>query len=112
MKPILFPSGSSRGPQSRTSASTPLDARDSHRNRTIWHARIVLATTGLHLAQFRHKHRPLAKAVDYAELFIYDEAQQEAALSDIAILGALPRKCLLLRSCSFLRCYLGQPLAK
>ena len=85
------------GPQSRTSASTPLDARDSDHNHTIWHARIVLATSGLHLAQFRHKHRPLAKAVDYAELFIYDEAQQEAALSDIAILGALPRKCLLLR---------------
>ena len=85
------------GPQSRTSASTPLDARDSDRNHTIWNARLVLATTGLHLAQFRHKHRPLAKAVDYAELFIYDEAQQEAAFSDIAILGALPRKCLLLR---------------
>ena len=85
------------GPQSRTSASTPLDARDSDRNHTIWNARLVLATTGLHLAQFRHKHRPLAKAVDYAELFIYDEAQQEAALSDIAILAALPRKCLLLR---------------
>ena len=84
------------GSQSRTSASTPLDARDSDRNHTIWHARIVLATTGLHLAQFRHKHRPLAKAVDYAELFIHDEAQQEVAL-DIAILGALPRKCLLLR---------------
>ena len=49
------------------------------------------------LAQFRHKHRPLAKAVDYAEIFIYDEAQQEAALSDIAILGVLSRKCLLLR---------------
>ena len=77
-------------PQSRTSASTPLDARDSDRNHTIWNARLVLATTGLHLAQFRHKHRPLAKAVDYAEIFIYDEAQQEAALSDIAILGALP----------------------
>ena len=84
------------GPQSRTSASTPLDARDSDRNHTIWNARLVLATTGLHLAQFRHKHRPLAN-VDYAELFIYDEAQQEAALSDVAILGALPRKCLLLR---------------
>ena len=40
------------GPQSRTSASTPLDARDSDRNHTIWNARIVLATTGLHLAQF------------------------------------------------------------
>ena len=85
------------GPQSRTSASTPLDAQDSDRNHTIWNARLVLATTGLHLAQFRHKHRPLAKAVDYAELFIYDEAQKEAALSDIAIVGALPRKCLLLR---------------
>ena len=85
------------GPQSHTSASTPLDAQDSDRNHTIWNARLVLATTRLHLAQFRHKHRPLAKAVDYAEIFIYDEAQQEAALSDIAILGALPRKCLLLR---------------
>ena len=85
------------GPQSRTSASTPLDARDSDRNHSIWNARLVLAATGLHLAQFRHKHRPLAKAVDYAEIFIYDETQQEAALRDIAILGALPRKCLLLR---------------
>ena len=56
-----------------------------------------MATTGLHLAQFRQPHRPLAKAVDYADLFIYDEAQQEAALSDLAILGALPRKCLVLR---------------
>ena len=37
------------GPQSRTSASTPLDARDSDRNHTIWNARLVLATTGLHL---------------------------------------------------------------
>ena len=35
--------------------------------------------------------------VDYADLFICDEAQQEAALSDLAILGALPRKCLVLR---------------
>ena len=63
----------------------------------MWHAKLVLATTGLHLAQFRHKHRPRAKAVDYADIFIYDEAQQEAALSDLAILGALPRKCLVLR---------------
>ena len=46
------------GPQSRASVSTPLDARDSDRNHTIWNARLVLATTGLHLAQFRHKHRP------------------------------------------------------
>lgn len=30
--------------------------------------------------------------VDHAELFIYDEVQQEAALGDIAILGALPRE--------------------
>ena len=50
------------GPQSRTSASTPLDARDSDCNHTIWNARLVLATTGLHLAQFRHKHRPLPKS--------------------------------------------------
>ena len=35
--------------------------------------------------------------MDYADLFIYDEAQQEAALSDLAILAALPRKCLVLR---------------
>ena len=59
--------------------SASYDARDSDRNHTIWN-RLVLATTGLHLAQFRHKHRLLAKAVDYAELFIYDELQQEAAL--------------------------------
>ena len=84
-------------PQSRTSEGTPLDARDTDRNPNVWHAKLVLATTGLHLAQFRHKHRPLAKAVDYADIFIYDEAQQEAALSDLAILGALPRKCLILR---------------
>ena len=38
-----------------------------------------------------------ATSTGYAEIFICDEAQQEAALSDIAILGALPRKCLLLR---------------
>ena len=84
-------------PQARASAPTPLDARDADRNSQIWNARLVLATTGLHLAQFRHKNRPLANAGDYAELFIYDEAQQESALSDAAILGALPRKCLLLR---------------
>ena len=41
-------------PQVRTSDGTPLDARDTDRN---WHAKLVLATTGLHLAQFRHKHR-------------------------------------------------------
>ena len=84
-------------PQARTSESTDLDARDTDRNQQIWNAKLVLATTGLHLAQFRQQHRPLGKAVDYAELFIYDE--QEAALSDLAILGALPRnrKCLVLR---------------
>ena len=84
-------------PQARTSEGTPLDARDTDKNQHVWHAKLVLATTGLHLAQFRHKHRPLAKAVDYADIFIYDDAQQEAALSDLAILGALPRKCLVLR---------------
>ena len=83
--------------QARTSESTDLDARDPDKNQQIWNAKLVLATTGLHLAQFRQPHRPLAKAVDYADLFIYDEAQQEAALSDLAILGALPRKCLVLR---------------
>ena len=83
--------------QARTSESTDLDACDTDKNQQIWHAKLVLATTGLHLAQFRQPHRPLAKAVDYADLFIYDEAQQEAALSDLAILGALPRKCLVLR---------------
>ena len=83
--------------QARTSESTDRDARDTDKNQQIWNAKLVLATTGLHLAQFRQPHRPLAKAVDYADLFIYDEAQQEAALSDLAILGALPRKCLVLR---------------
>ena len=73
------------------------------------------------------KHRPLAKAVDHAKIFIYDEAQQEAALSDIAIVGALPRKCLFLRlgdlrrrqaarslsasSKKFVPCVMGFPLA-
>ena len=28
----------------------------------------------MHLAQFRHQYRPLVKAVDYAELFVNDEA--------------------------------------
>ena len=83
--------------QARTSESTDLDTRDTDKNQQIWNAKLVLATTGLHLAQFRQPRRPLAKAVDYADLFIYDEAQQEAALSDLAILGALPRKCLVLR---------------
>ena len=83
--------------QARTSESTNLDARDTDKNQQIWHAKLVLATKRLHLAQFRQPHRPLAKAVDYADLFIYDEAQQEAALSDLAILGALPHKCLVLR---------------
>ena len=49
------------------------------------------------ILRFRQPHRPLAKAVDYADLFIYNQAQQEAALSDPAILGALLRKCLALR---------------
>ena len=35
--------------------------------------------------------------MDYTDLFICDKAQQEAALSDLAILGALSRKCLVLR---------------
>ena len=84
--------------QARTSESTNLHGRDTDKNHQIWHAKLVLATTGLHLAQFRQPRRPLAKAgVDYADLFIYDEAQQEAALSDLATLGALPRKCLVLR---------------
>ena len=83
--------------QARTSESTDLDARDTDKNQQIWNAKLVVATTGLHLAQFRQPHRPLAKAVDYADLFIYDEAQQEAALSDLAILDALPRNCLVLR---------------
>ena len=68
------------GPEARTT-------RDSDRNRTIWSARLVLATTGLHLAQFRHKHRPLAKAVDYAEIFSCDEAQQEPKVT-----AALPQE--------------------
>ena len=79
--------------QARTSESTNLDARDTDKNQQIWHAKLVLATTGLHLAQFRQPHRLLAKAVDYVDLFICDEAQQEAALSDLAIRRALPRKC-------------------
>ena len=80
----------------RTSESTNLDARDTDKNQQIWHAKLVLATTGLHLAQFRQPHRPLAKVMDYADLFIHDEAQQEAALSDLASLE-LSRKCLVLR---------------
>ena len=83
--------------QARSGPSTPLDARDRDDNEVVFNAKLVLATTGVHLAQFRHRHRPLAKAVDYAELFIYDEAQQEASVSNVTILGALPRKCLVLR---------------
>ena len=49
--------------QARTSESTNLDARDTDKNQQIWHAKLVLATTGLHLAQFLQPHRPLAKAV-------------------------------------------------
>ena len=47
-------------PQARTSEGTPLDARDTDKNQQVWHAKLVFATTRLHLAQFRHKHRPLA----------------------------------------------------
>ena len=79
--------------QARCTKGTPLDARDTARNHTIWNARLVLATTGLHLAQFRHRHRPLTQAIDYAELFIYDEAQQEAALGDVAPQGLAPLAC-------------------
>ena len=87
----------SAGSQVRSGPSTPLDARDRDDNEVVFNAKLILATTGLHLAQFRHQHRPLAKAVDYAEVFVYDEAQQEASVSDVTILGALPRKCLVLR---------------
>ena len=83
--------------QARSGAGTQLDARDRDDNHTVFNAKLILATTGLQVAQFRHRHRPLEKAVDYAELVIYDEAQQEASMSDVTILGALPRKCLLLR---------------
>ena len=61
-------------------------------NHVIWEAKLVLAT-GLHLSQFRHDH-PLGEAVECAELFICGEAQEEASVSDVAILGALRRKCL------------------
>ena len=84
-------------PQARTSEGTSLDARNTDKNPQVWSVKLVLATTGLHLAQFRHKHRLLTKAVDYADIFIYDEAQQEATLGDLTILGALSRKCLVLR---------------
>ena len=81
------------GLQARTSVPTPIDARDTDRNSSS-------ACSGHHRpapAQFRHWHRPLAEAVEYAKLFIYDETQQESALSDVTILGGLPRKCLLMR---------------
>ena len=87
----------SAGSQARSGPGTSLDARDRDDNHTVFNAKLILATTGLHLAQFRHRHRPLEKAVDYAELLIHDEAQQEASMSDVTILGALPRKCLVLR---------------
>ena len=35
--------------QARTSESTNLDARDTDKNQQVWHAKLVLATTGLHL---------------------------------------------------------------
>ena len=76
--------------QARTSESTDLDARDTDKNQQIWNAKLVLATTGLHLAQFRQPHRPLAKAVDYADLFIYDEAQQELPSVILPSLGPFP----------------------
>ena len=46
--------------QARTSESTDLNTRDTDKNQQIWNAKLVLATTGLHLAQFRQPHRPLA----------------------------------------------------
>ena len=85
------------GSQARSSTDTRLDAFDRGDNHTGYNAKLILATTGLHLAHFRHRFRPLEKAVDYAELFIHDEAQKEASVSDVTILGALPRKCLVLR---------------
>ena len=62
------------GSQANSADGTPLHARDSDGNDVIWSARLVLATTGLHLSQFRREHRPLSQAVDYADLSIYDEA--------------------------------------
>ena len=78
----------SSGSQARSGAGTQLDARDRDDNHTVFNAKLILATTGLHLAQFRHRHRPLEKAVDCAELVICDEVQQEASMSDVTILGA------------------------
>ena len=52
-------------PQARTSEGTPFGARNTDKNQHVWHVKLVLATTKLHLAQFRHKHCLLAKAVDY-----------------------------------------------
>ena len=37
--------------------------------------------TGLHLAQLTQPRRPPANAIDYAELFIYDEAHQETSVA-------------------------------
>ena len=34
-----------------------------------------------YLAQVQHRYWPLAQTVDYAELFVHDEAQQETALA-------------------------------
>ena len=49
--------------QARTSESTDLDARNTDKKPADLECQVVLATTGLHLAQFRQPHRPLALAV-------------------------------------------------
>ena len=41
--------------------------------------------------------RSFDTSIAFWSSFIHDEAQQEAALSDLAILGALSRKCFVLR---------------
>ena len=62
------------------------DAPSTDQTRTIWNAGLVLATAGLHLAQFSTPLSALAQAVDSGELLPCDEAK-EAALGDVMAPG-------------------------
>ena len=58
---------------------------------------MTLATTGLLYSQHGPQHRPLHNALERPVILIYDEAQLDSSIGDLAMLNILPSKCLLIR---------------
>ena len=84
-------------PQSRTEG-TSLDARDADKNPHIWNAKLIMATTGCTLPNFSTSTGPWQRQwsmQSYSSMMKLSKRQRSATL---AILGALPRKCLVLRA--------------